>query len=77
MDMNYKVIFVTYLVFTTVSCADSKYAGEENSVTPNLTKSKHDKLDSLNVITIPSPVINKELSKPVENAPQTTKKGKN
>jgi hypothetical protein len=74
--MNYKVIFVAYLVFTTVSCADSKYTGEENSVTPNLTKSKHYKLDSLNVITVPSPTLNKELSKPDENAPKT-KKGSN
>lgn len=74
--MNYKVIFVAYLVFTTVSCADSKYTSEENSVTPNLTKSKHDKLDSLNVITVPSPTLNKELSKPDENAPKT-KKGSN
>ena len=73
--MNYKVFIVVSLVFATVSCADSKYnrTPEENAVPTNLTKSKHHKLDSLNVITVPSPIINKELSKPEETPPKTRK----
>jgi hypothetical protein len=61
-----------------VSCAASKdnKTSEVIPVPPNLTKAKQDKIDSLTRITVPSPIINKELSKPDENAPKT-KKGSN
>ena len=76
--MNYNLIMVCSSVLLMVSCAESRDCqnSDEISVTPNLTKAKHEKLDSINVIVIPSLIKNKELSKPDVNAPKT-KKGAN
>ena len=65
-------------VLLMVSCAESRDCQNSNeiSVIPKTSKVKNEKMDSLTRITVPSSIINKELSKPNENAPKT-KKGAN
>ncbi len=73
--MNYNFIMLFSAVLVIVSCTETRHCKNSNeiSVTPKTSKVKNEKMDSLTRITVPSPALNKELSKPDENAPKTKK----
>lgn len=74
MDLNYHYLFI-FIFGILVSCSRSNHivSSKEATVSPNLTKSKSQKLDSINVISVPLPIKNKAISKPDENAPKSRK----
>jgi hypothetical protein len=76
--MNYNFVTIFSVVLVMVSCSESRHCKNSNeiSVIPKTSKVKNEKMDSITRITVPSSIINKELSKPDENAPKT-KKGAN